>query len=347
MKIKIGKKYVGDGCPTYVIAEIGSNFDGSFERAKYLIDLAKKAGCDAAKFQSFKADKIVSKSAFSMKTSFQAKWDKPVYDVYQGAEFPRKWHKDLRDYCHKSKIEFFSSPYDIEAVELLEELDIPAYKIGSGDVNHLELLEYIAKKGRPMIIGTGASTIGEVETAVETVRATGNEDLILLQCITNYPSPFEDAHIRAMVTLRQAFETLVGYSDHTPGSVVPLGAVALGACLIEKHFTCDKTRKGPDHPFAMDYEDMSSMVRDIRNLEKALGTGKKRVEPSERETVVLQRRGLVAARDLAKGAKLTTANVTSLRPHKGLKPTEKGYVLGRKLKKGLKKGDPIAMESLV
>jgi len=345
-KIKIGNRLVGEGEPCYIIAEVGSNFDGSMERAKKLVDLSKEVGADAVKFQSFLVDKIISEEAFTEKTSFQAKWDKPVYQVYQDAVFPREWHKEISDYCKGKNIDFFSSPYDTEAVDLLVKIGVPAIKIGSGDITFLQILEYIAKKGKPIILGTGASTMAEIEKAVNVIRKAGNDQLILLQCITNYPSPFEQANIKAMVTLREKFNVPVGYSDHTPGSVVPLGAVALGGCVIEKHFTDDKKRKGPDHPYAMDVDDFRSMVKDIRLLEKALGSYEKKLETAEKETVMLQRRSVYTKTDIPKGTVVTSDMLEILRPAKGILPEQIKMIINKKAKVDLKKGEVLTLDKI-
>ncbi len=225
-------------------------------------------------------------------------------------------------------------------------MDVPAFKIGSGDITFLSLLKYIASKGRPIILGTGASSLGEVEEAVHTIRAAGNEDIILLHCVTSYPSAFEDANIRAMVTLRDAFQLPVGYSDHTAGSVVSLGAVALGACMIEKHFTFDKRREGPDHPFAMDVPEMASMVKDIRALELALGSPVKQLTSSETETVVLQRRSLFARVAIPAGTTITSDMVEPLRPATGIMPKHIGLVTGRRARADIAQGEPVTWDKL-
>lgn len=341
-RIRIGDRWVGEGEPTYIIAEIGSNFDGSLERAKMLIDLAKECGADAAKFQCFTAPKIVSKEAFDLiKVGFQSKWKKSVYEVYQNAEFPRDWHKELFQYANGKGIHFLSAPYDFEAVDIINDLGVPVLKIGSGDIIWHEILRYIARKGKPVILGTGASTIAEVEEAVRVVRHAGNNEIVLLQCVTNYPSSFKSANIRAMKTMGEIFDTLVGYSDHTPGSIVPLGAVSLGACVIEKHFTDDKTRPGPDHPFAMDGKDFKEMVDNIRTLEKALGSSVKDLYEEERETVIIQRRCLRASRDIAHGERVTKDMISVLRPsdNEGLVPKYQDIIIGRETKEDMKKGD--------
>lgn len=347
MKIEIDGRLIGDGFPCYLIAEIGSNFDGNLERAKKLIDLAKEAGADAVKFQCFKTDKIISKEGFQgLKIGFQAKWDKPVYEIYQKAEFPRAWNKELLEYSKEKSITFFSAPYDREAVDILDDIGVPAFKIGSGDITWLEMLKYIASKGRPVILGTGASTMEEIEDAVKTIKSTGNDKLILLQCITNYPASFDNAHIKAMPLLREKFGTLVGYSDHSPGYIVPMGSVALGACVIEKHFTDDKTRKGPDHPFAMDFDDFKTMVENIRILEKALGKPIKELYPEENETAVLQRRCIRAKHDIPKGTEIKEDMLEMLRPapHRTIYPKYSSKIVGRVAKRDIKKGEAIKRE---
>jgi len=344
--IQIGNRTVGQGCPVYIIAEIGSNFDGDLKRAKHMVDLAVEVGADAAKFQTFKTKTIINKEAFKENSSFQSKWDRPVWDVYKSAEFPVEWHKEISDYCASKGIDFFTSPYNRDAIGLLESLDVIAYKIGSGEITNLEYLSHVAEKKRPVILGCGAATMGDIDEAVRTIREAGNEDFILLQCVSMYPTPFGQAHIRAMVTLREAFQCPVGYSDHTPGSVIPLGAVALGACVIEKHFTDDKRRKGPDHSFAMDCEDFKNMVQSIRVLEEALGTPVKEILPCEAETVILQRRSLFASCDIPKGTKISDHMVDILRPQKGLLPKYRSLVVGRVARTDIKAGGPITWEHI-
>jgi len=341
-------RQVGADHPAYIIAEVGSNFDGSLERARKLVVLAKECGADAVKFQSFKPEKIISRENFdgSGKASFQSKWSESVWEVYAKAAFPREWHQEVKHYCDEHAITFFSAPYDAEAVTLLEELEVAAHKIGSGDISWLEHVELVANTGKPLILSCGAATVAEIDDAVRVIRRTGLEDFALLQCVTNYPSPFEDANLRAMAALGQLFDCIVGYSDHTPGSVVPLGAVALGGRIIEKHFTDDKSRKGPDHSFAMDSTEFAVMVREIRNLEKALGNGAKRVMPSEAETQFLQRRSLIAAVDIPAGTVIGREHVDVLRPQLGLLPKEIGAVLGRSARRAIKKGEPLKWEML-
>lgn len=356
--IRIGKRQVGPGHPVYVIAEIGSNFDGSLVRAKKLARLAKEAGADAFKIQNFIAPKIVSAEGFkNLHVAFQAKWNKPVIEVYKAAEFPHAWLKSISDYCKKIGIDFFSSPYDVKAVDLLEKMNVPAHKLGSGEIDNLEFVAYVAKTKRPIIFSVGAATMSEITQAVATVRRAGNNKLILLQCVTNYPSPIADANLRAMVKIGEKFNIPVGYSDHTIGKAggaddplngltVPLGAVALGACVVEKHVTDNRKRKGPDHPFALTIKKLKQMIQGIRAMEKALGDGKKRVMPSEKQTVIIQRRGMYALRDIKKETKIARDMITYLRPAIGLRPPMIAKVVGKKARRDIKMADPIRKEDV-
>jgi N-acetylneuraminate synthase len=346
--VQIGDKSIGNSDETYIIAEIGSNFDGSKERAKKLIDLAADCGADAAKFQAFKADKIVSEYGFDgLKSGFQQDWDRPVYEVYKDSELPREWIDELAEYTEKQGIDFLCTPYDEEAVDLIEDL-VPAYKIGSGDITWHNFLEYVSEKGKPIILATGASTMGEIEQAVDVIKGVGNDDLVLLQCVTNYPSSFESANIRAMNTIEKAFNVPVGYSDHTPGMAVPVGAVSRGGCVIEKHFTDDKSRDGPDHTHSMNPEEFSQMVTAVRRLKDALGDSKKKIYNEEETPVILQRRALRAATDIKSGEEITEEKLKSLRPcpDEALDPSIKTIVIGREATEDIPEGEIISWDSI-
>ena len=357
-EIKIGNHTIGANQPTYIIAEVGSNFDHDLARAKSLAKLAKDCGADAYKIQNFKAPKIVSDVGFKgLQVAFQAKWDKPVTEVYRAAEFPRDWLQEVADYCKEIGIDFFSSPYDTEAVDQLEKIGVPAHKIGSGEIDNLEFLQYVANTGKPIILGCGAATMEEIEAAVKAMREAGNNQIVLLQCVTNYPSPMADANIRAMLTLQEKFGVEVGYSDHTIGAVggsddplggltVPIASVALGARIIEKHFTDDRTRQGPDHPFAMEAPVFKQMAQGIRALEKALGDGAKKVEPSENQTVIIQRRGIYAVRSINPGDKIARDMVEFLRPAVGLRPPALPGILGKTVNKAIKAGEPLKPDDI-
>lgn len=358
--IHIGSREIGPGKPAYIIAEIGSNFDGDLDRAKVLAKKCKDAGADAYKIQNFLASKIVSAEGFkNLQVAFQSKWDKPVVDVYKKAEFPREWVRELADYCEEIGIDFMSSPYDTDAVDLLEEVGVTAHKIGSGEVDNLEFLRYVAKTGKPVIIGVGAASMDEVRAAVDAIRNTGNDDIVVLQCVTNYPSPVADSNLRAMTAIGEDCGVLYGYSDHTigpsqggddplEGTTVPLGAVALGACIIEKHVTDDPRRTGPDHPFAMTIDgNFTEMVRGIRAMEAALGDGEKRLMPSEKETIIIQRRGLYASVDIKKGEPMTREKLELLRPAVGMKPADIGRMVMMRASRDIAAGSPIMYDDIV
>lgn len=319
MEIRIGSHVLGENHPTYFIADIAANHDGSLERAKYLIHLAKQAGADAAKFQNFRAPKIVSEYGFmhmNAQVSHQAKWKKSVTEVYTDASIPFEWTAELKTTCDEVGIDYFSSPYDFEATDYLDPY-VPAYKIGSGEITWLEALEHMAKKGKPVLLATGAAHLGEVHRAVHTILKY-NSQLVLMQCNTNYTASLENfkyINLRVLETYRTLFPDLVlGLSDHTPGHATVLGAVALGARVVEKHFTDDNHRVGPDHAFAMDPDSWRLMVANTRLLEQALGTTDKHVMDNEKDTVIVQRRCLRAARDLKAGEMLAHEDIDVLRP---------------------------------
>ena len=319
MEFKIGNHWVGEDHPTYFIADIAANHDGDLERAKMLIKLAKDAGADAAKFQNFRAPKIVSDYGFKSlgrQQSHQSQWKKSVFEVYQDASIPFEWTPILKEECDKVGIDYFSSPYDFDAIDMLDAY-VPAYKIGSGEIDWLEALEKIAAKGKPVLLATGASNIGEVQRAVHSILMI-NKRLVLMQCNTNYTASLENfnhIHLNVLKTYRVMFtDAVLGLSDHTPGHETVLGAIALGARVIEKHFTDDNSREGPDHKFAMNPSTWAEMVECARHLEKALGSPDKTVADNEKETVIIQRRCLRAARDINTGEVIERAMIDVLRP---------------------------------
>lgn len=319
MDITIGEKVVGLNHPTYFIADIAANHDGDIGRAKMLIQLAAEAGADAAKFQNFRASKIVSDYGFrSMgeQVSHQAGWKKSVFEVYQDASISFDWTPVLKETCDQVGIHYFSSPYDFDAIDMLDTY-VPAYKAGSGEIDWIEALERMASKGKPIIIATGASTIGEVQQAVHAVLAK-NSQLVLMQCNTNYtasPENYNHIHLNVLKTYATMFpEVVLGLSDHTHGNATVLGAVALGARVIERHFTDDNDRIGPDHKFALNPNDWAHMVTETRQLERAFGLPDKFVAANEVDTVVVQRRCLRAARDIQAGEIITREMIDVLRP---------------------------------
>ena len=342
-EIKIGNKIIGDTHPTYFIAEIGANFDGSIEKAKHLIDAAKKAGADCAKFQTFSTPRIVSEGGFShmQLKGVHGSWGRTVSEVFKDAEFPVAWHKEIADYCKVVGIDFSTSPYFKEAVDLCVDLDVPFIKIGSGDITWLEMLDYIARKGKPVMLATGDATMSEIDEAVRTIEATGNKDLVLMQCITNYPSKIESANVNVLKTYQSAFDVLTGYSDHAPGHVVALASVVIGGRVIEKHFTLNKTDKGPDHPHSMEPQEFRFMVDSIREVERAMGSTRKEVVAEEGETVYVQRRCLYAKQDLKKGHIMTSEDIDILRPALGIPPKFKPMIIGKECKEDIVKCQPL------
>jgi N-acetylneuraminate synthase len=319
MEIKIGKHKIGLNHPTYFIADIAANHDGDLERARQLIRLAKEAGADAAKFQNFRAPQIVSDYGFRAmggQLSHQASWKKSVFEVYQDASIPFEWTPILKETCVAAGIDYFSSPYDFNAIDMLD-VYVPAYKIGSGEIDWLEALERMARKGKPVLLATGACNIGEVQRAVHTILAV-NPQLVLMQCNTNYtasPANYDHIHLNVLKTYAAMFpEVILGLSDHTHGPATVLGAVALGARVVERHFTDDNQRVGPDHKFAMNPAAWTDMVQRTRELERALGSADKDVAGNEQETAVLQRRCLRAARDIQAGEVFTREMIDVLRP---------------------------------
>lgn len=345
---KIGKRVISESSPAYFIADIASNHDGSLERAKRLVTLAKKAGADGAKFQHFLADKIVSKYGFEKlggQFSHQKKWPKPVYEIYKDASLPREWTKELKKHCDREGIDFFSSPYDMEAIDLLDKY-VTVYKIGSGDITWPEILVRIAKTGKPIILSTGASTQKDVDRAVKTILPL-NKKLAILQCNTNYTGNTENfkyVSLNVIKLYKKLYPGLViGLSDHTPHHATVLGAIALGARVIEKHFTDDNSRPGPDHAFSMNPATWKEMVDRSRELESSFGNRKKVIENNEKETVVLQRRCVRAAVDIEPGDIITDKKLTVLRPapSEAVMPYEMGSILGMKARRKIPAGEAI------
>lgn len=348
MDIEIGSHIIGENHPTYFIADISANHDGDLERAKLLIQLAAESGADAAKFQNFRASEIVSDYGFrSMEgqVSHQSTWEKSVFDVYQDASIPFEWTPILKNECDRVGIDYFSSPYDFEAIDMLDQY-VPAYKVGSGEITWVEALERMAKKGKPIILATGASDIGEVQRAVHAILKF-NQKLVLMQCNTNYTASiknFDHINLRVLETFRVMFpEIILGLSDHTFGPTTVLGAVALGARVIEKHFTDDNDRVGPDHPFSMIPKTWRDMVDRTRELERAMGSSDKQVGKNEQETVIIQRRCLRAARDIKMGERFTREMIAVLRPAVtgAIYPYEVDQVIGTKAVKDIASGEEL------
>ncbi len=345
--IKIGKREVGPGEQVFIIAEAGVNHNGDLPTAKRLVDVACVAGADAVKFQTFKADRVVTaqapKADYQMQTTSK---DESQLRMLQELELSPQAHQELHSHCQERGIMFMSSPFDKGSVDLLEKMGVPAYKIGSGEITNWPFLEYVARKGKPVILSTGASELREVEEALRVMRRAGNEQLILLHCVSNYPADPADANLRAMQTMASAFQVPVGYSDHTPGIDVALASVALGACVIEKHFTLDKDMPGPDHKASLEPRELEALVQGIRIVEKALGDGIKIPRPSEENTRRIARRSLVLVRDIPEGNEIEPDKLTALRPGTGIAPSLILSVIGRKAARDLKRGTVLKWEDI-
>lgn len=352
-RVRIAERWVGDGEPTYFIADISANHDGDLDRARMLIRLCAEAGADAAKFQNFRAANIVSDYGFTSmgdQVSHQAAWSKSVFEVYQAASLPWDWTETLKAECDSVKIDYFSAPYDMEAVDMLDPHS-DVFKIGSGDITWTEMLRKIASKGKTVILSTGASDIADVQRAVHEITAI-NRNLIVMQCNTNYTGSADNlkyVHLRVLDTYRVMFpDVVLGLSDHTTGHAAVLGAVALGAKAVEKHFTDDTSREGPDHPFSMTAQTWRDMVDRTRELEDAMGSADKQVVDNERATVVVQRRCLRASRSLEPGTVLGREQIDVLRPAPldGIFPYDIDRVLGMRVRQSVPAGDYLRWDML-
>jgi sialic acid synthase SpsE len=348
--LEVQARKIGENHPTYFIADIAANHDGDLERAKDLIYLAAEAGADAAKFQHFKAKTIVSDYGFkSLKTqqSHQANWQGSVFDVYNAASVDLQWTETLKKTCKKAGIPFFTTPYELELVDYMDDY-VPAYKIGSGDITWLNMIERVASKNKPYFLATGASTADEVHRAVCAGLAV-NPQIALMQCYTASLENFKFIQLNVLKSYRAMFPDMVlGLSDHTPGHATVLGAVALGARLIEKHFTDDVSRVGPDHAFSMDPSSWREMVDRTRELENALGIGVKKVEDNESQTVILQRRSIRLVRNMTEGEVVRETDLAVLRPCPvdGLPPHRIDEVVGKELRHNKANGEHLRISDL-
>lgn len=350
----IGNSEISANSKTYFIADIAANHDGDLQKAKDLIYLAKEAGADAAKFQHFKASSIVSDVGFKnlgSKSSHQKNWNKSIYEVYKDAEVPLRWTEELYNTCKKAEIDFFTSPYDINDIDYINNF-VPAYKVGSGDITFHEIVEKMASFYKPMIVATGASNIEEVICLINKLEKI-NKQIVLMQCNTNYTASnenFKYIQLNVLKSYAQLFpNAILGLSDHTLGHTTVLGAVALGAKVVEKHFTDNNSLEGPDHKFSMNPLTWREMIDRTRELEYALGTCIKKIEDNELETSVLQRRCLRATRDLNKNDVITSDMFEPLRPApKGaVLPFEKDNIIGKKLSNDIKLGNSVNWSDII
>ena len=350
--IKLGNKIIDDNS-LYFIADIGANHNGSLEKAIELIHLAKESGADAAKFQNFQADKIVSKAGFDNmkgKLSHQSKWKKSVFEVYEDASISKDWTRILKEECDKVRIDYFTSAYDFESVDLVDPY-VDLYKIGSGDITWLEIIDYILDKNKPVLIATGASTNEDVSRVMK-MALKKTKDLVLMQCNTNYTGSIDNYNYCNLNVLKQFSidypNTVLGLSDHTAGHATTLGAIALGARVIEKHFTDDNNQEGPDHGFAMNPKTWRDMVDRSYELLVSLGDGVKIVEKNEEQSKLVQRRCLRVVTDLKKGHTILESDLISLRPisEGGFEPYEKLNIIGKELLTDINAGEHLTRKTV-
>jgi N-acetylneuraminate synthase len=351
--MKVGNSFIGGDKELYFIADIGANHDGDIIRAFELIKLAKESGADAAKFQNFQAAKIVSKYGFENlgdALSHQKNWKKSVYEVYEDASISKDWTKLLKEKCDEVGIDYFTSPYDFDSVDSVDRY-VDLYKIGSGDITWHEIIEHICKKGKPVLVATGASSLSDVENAMELMQKFTNE-IVLMQCNTNYTASIENfkyVNLNVLKLYSKMYPgVLLGLSDHTEGHSTVLGSIALGARVIEKHFTDDNLREGPDHKFAMNPKSWREMVDSSYELFYSLGDGIKRVEDNEKDAAIVQRRSLRAARDISEGEVITDKDIESLRPMPidALAPFERNKLVGKIAVSNIKKGQHFTLNHI-
>lgn len=345
--ISLAGRTIGPTSRCFVIAEAGVNHDGRLDRALALVAAAAAAGADAVKFQTFSADTLVSPRAPQFPYVRAADdGSRSQYEMLRRLELPRDWHEPIRRRCEALGLLFLSTPFHESDADWLEAFGVPAFKIASGDVTNLPLLAHVGRKGRPILLSTGMSTLAEVARAVETVTESGNDQLVLLHCVSDYPADPRDANLRAMDTMRRAFDVPVGFSDHSRGLDVSLAAAALGASVLERHVTTDRALPGPDHAASLEPGELADLVRGIRVVESALGSGIKRPARSEEKTRLCVRKSVVAVRDLARGERLDDGTLALRRPGGGLPPDALPLVLGRRLQRDVEAGALITPDDL-
>lgn len=345
--IRLLSRSIGHGQSSFVIAEAGVNHNGSIDLAQQLIDVAAEAGADAVKFQAFRADRLAAAGAPKVRYQAQAgDPDESQLQMLRRLELSENDFTALIAHATSRHIPLLSSVFDEERADFLERNDAPAFKIPSGELTNLPLLAHVARKGKPVIISTGMATLDEVRDAVNICASAGNRDVVLLHCVSSYPTEPADANLNAIATLRREFELPVGYSDHTQGTAVALAAVALGACVVEKHVTLSATLPGPDHAASLEPAQLKELVRAIRTVEQALGDGIKRPTADELDTAAVVRRSLVAALDIPAGTLVRPELIVLRRPGTGLAPALRSQVLGRKAKRDITAGELLSFEML-
>ncbi|MFX1369448.1 MAG: N-acetylneuraminate synthase [Promethearchaeota archaeon] len=345
-KVTFGSRTIGDGEPIFIIAEAGVNHNGKMELAKQLADIAFEAGVDAVKFQTFKTEEVATREAKMAEYQKEQLQDMDSqFEMIKKLELDYEKFAELKEYCDGKGILFLSTPHNPGAAVFLENL-MPIYKIGSGDLTNLPFLEQVARYGKPIILSTGMSTIDEIAEAVNSIKQAQNTDIILLHCVTSYPANIEDANLRAINTLKETFSLPVGYSDHTLGLEASIAAVALGACVIEKHFTISKDLIGPDHKASLEPTELQELVKNVRNLEKALGDGDKKPTSAERAIMGVVRKSLVAKVPIPKGTVIRDDMISIKRPGHGIAPKFLNHVIGKKASVDIKEDTVLSMSMI-
>ncbi|QLH76827.1 N-acetylneuraminate synthase family protein [Halosimplex rubrum] len=344
--MKIGNHRIGPDEDTFVIAEAGSNHNGDLETAKELIDVATEAGVDAVKFQVFEADSLYVEDSGTDESLDE---NQSIHDIISTLELPREWIPELKSHCERRDIVFLSTPFDERAIDVLDEY-VPAYKIASSSITHLPFLECVAKTGKPILMSTGAHELPEIEAGIRTLREAGVSDLALFHCVSSYPTPIDQINVKAIDTLRESFSLPVGLSDHTMDPIIaPCAAVSRGATVVEKHFTLDREMEGPDHPFALEPDELADMVTAVRQTESALGDGEVGVQDIESHTYEVARRSIHATRDIIAGEQLTEENIAVLRSgmrDKGAPPSVYDDLLGKTVVEAIEKDAGITLDDV-
>lgn len=345
--IHLAGRTVGPAQPCFVIAEAGVNHNGDLALALELVEIAARAGADAVKFQTFDAARLVTSDA--PKAEYQAKTtgtDESQYEMLRRLELSLDDHRALIERCEQRGVLFLSTPFDEESADMLDALNVSAFKTPSGELTNLPYLQHVARKGKPMIVSTGMATLGEVEEAIDAIAEGQGDQVVLLHCVSNYPADPATVNLRAMETLSRAFGVPAGYSDHTNGLEIAFASVALGASVIEKHFTIDRTMPGPDHPASLEPDELASLVRGIRSIESALGDGRKFPSPQELDTARVARKSLVLARDIAPDKPITNEDLVVKRPGTGITPKHRQRIVGRTVRFALRAGTVLTWDAL-
>lgn len=350
--IKIGTKTISKKSPVFIIAEAGVNHNGDLKLAKKLIDMAAEAKADAVKFQTFNPDTLVTENAakadYQAKNEKKAMEDESQYSMLKRLMLPREWHKELKTYAESKGLIFLSTPFSLDDAIFLRKLGVKAIKVGSTDTENIPYLTEITKWNLPILLSTGMSALSEIKEAVRTIQKAGNKKLIVLHCTTNYPTPYEEANLRAITTLQKELRNVpIGFSEHTVGIEVAIASVALGTKVIEKHFTLDRNLPGPDHLASLEPSELKQLVFSVRHVEAAMGTGKKVPFASEKKIAEIARKSLVAARDIPAGKKLTAADIAIKRPGTGIKPKFLHKVVGEKTNTALQKDELLSWQKLI